>query len=105
MCAGIGVKTYPPEVTVVVPAALASTTGGRMQLRVPAAEAATVGDVLTGLRSSYPVLVRRVLDETGTVRRHVNLFVDGEDIRGLERLDSPVAAGSEVIILQSIAGG
>lgn len=89
----------------VVPAALASAAGGRTQLTVPAGEAGTVGDVLNGLRSSYPVLVRRVLDETGTVRRHVNLFVDGEDIRRLGRLDSPVAAGSELIILQSIAGG
>lgn len=89
----------------VVPAALASTAGGRTQLTVPAGKAVTVGEVLDGLRSSYPVLVRRVLDETGTVRRHVNLFIDGEDIRGLERLDSPVAAGSELIILQSIAGG
>jgi molybdopterin synthase sulfur carrier subunit len=46
-----------------------------------------------------------VRDETGALRRHVNVYVDGEEVRRLAGLQTPVPAGSEVMVVQSVAGG
>ena len=48
---------------------------------------------------------RRLRDETGTLRRYVNIYVNGEEIRRLQGLDTEVAPGQEVLIIQSVAGG
>lgn len=93
------------EIRVLLPDVLAPTTGGERELSVPAAEGLTVGSLLDGLGARFPVLERRIRDETGTVRRFVNIYVDGEDIRGLDRQHSEVSPGAEVLIIQSIAGG
>ncbi|MBF4994532.1 MoaD/ThiS family protein [Arthrobacter gandavensis] len=93
------------EVRVLLPDVLAAAAGGTRELRVPGAAGLTVGSLLDGLGIRYPVLERRIRDERGDVRRFVNIYVDGEDIRGLERQHSEVGPGAEVLILQSIAGG
>jgi sulfur-carrier protein len=51
------------------------------------------------------VFDRRVRDETGALRRHVNVYVDGEEVRRLSGLDTPVPSGAEVMVVQSVAGG
>ena len=93
------------EIRVLLPDVLAPAAGGTRVLSVPGTDGLTVGSLLDGLGARFPVLERRVRDETGAVRRFVNIYVDGEDIRGLDRQHSEVSPGSEVIILQSIAGG
>ncbi|WP_312178770.1 MoaD/ThiS family protein [Arthrobacter sp.] len=93
------------EVRVLLPEVLASTAEGHRELTLPGSEGLTVGTLLDGLGARYPVLERRIRDETGTVRRFVNIYIDGQDIRGLDRQRSAVGPGSEVLILQSIAGG
>ena len=93
------------EIRVLLPDVLAPAAGGTRELSVPGTAGLTVGSLLDGLGSRFPVLERRIRDETGTVRRFVNIYVDGEDIRGLDRQHSAVGPGSEVMILQSIAGG
>jgi molybdopterin synthase sulfur carrier subunit len=57
------------------------------------------------LAAEHPVFDRRVRDETGALRRHVNVYVDGEEIRRLSGLQTPVSAGAEVMVIQSVAGG
>ncbi|MER2133252.1 MAG: MoaD/ThiS family protein [Arthrobacter sp.] len=93
------------EIRVLLPDVLAPTAGGTRELRVPGAEALTVGALLDVLGARFPVLERRIRDEAGTVRRFVNIYVDGQDIRGLDRQHSEVSPGAEVLIIQSIAGG
>lgn len=93
------------EIRVLLPAVLAPSAGGKSELSVPAGDGLTVGTLLDGLGDRFPVLGRRIRDETGLVRKFVNIYVNGEDIRSLDRLHSPVAPGSEVLVLQSIAGG
>ena len=66
---------------------------------------ATVSSVLDSLAATHPALERRVRDETGRTRVHVNLFVDADNIRDLEGVDTAVAAGSEVSIIPAISGG
>ena len=93
------------DVRVLLPEILAATAGGRRELTLPGSAGLTVGALLDAVGSRYPVLGRRIRDETGTVRRFVNIYVNGEDIRGLEQQHSPVGPGAEVLILQSVAGG
>lgn len=90
-------------VTVLVPGALRSEVDGAARLEVAAA--GTLDAVLRELTERWPRLGRRVCDEQGRIRRFVNVYVDGEDVRRLAGLDSPVRDDAEVQILPSIAGG
>lgn len=93
-------------VVVVLPAALRDDAGGASTLTVaPAAARPTVRDVLDAVAAEHPRLGRRLRDESGQVRRHVNLFVAGDDTRGLLGQDTPVPPGAEVLVMPNIAGG
>jgi molybdopterin synthase sulfur carrier subunit len=68
-------------------------------------DGATIGELLTGLDSRYPGIGERLLDAQGNVRRFVNVYVNGEDIRFLQDKETAVKAGDEVSIVPAIAGG
>lgn len=68
------------------------------------AEGSTVGEVLNALTSAYPELRSRLFDGED-LRRFVNVYVNNEDIRFLEDLDTPVATADEVSIIPAVAGG
>ena len=89
-------------VTVRVPAVLRALVGGRAELVAPAG---LLRDVLDAVGRESPELVSRVLADEGSLRRHVNVFVNGEDVRFRELLDTPVRDGDCVTIVPSIAGG
>ncbi len=61
--------------------------------------------VLEELERRHPALHRSICDETGAVRRHVNLFVNTQNMRDRNGLDTPLAPGDEVIILPAVSGG
>lgn len=65
----------------------------------------TVSSVLDSLALTHPALERRVRDETRRTRVHVNLFVDSDNIRDLDGVDTTVADGSDVSIIPAISGG
>lgn len=85
-----------------IPTPLRRYTGGAHAVE---ASGETVGAVLQDLEARYPGIRERICDERGQVRRFVNLFVNGEDIRFLANLDTPVRAGDELSIVPAIAGG
>lgn len=85
-----------------VPTPLRRYTGGAAAVSV---EGATVGAVVDNMESSHPGIKERLCDEAGRVRRFVNIFVNGNDIRSLDDLDTPVGEGDEVSIVPAIAGG
>ena len=66
---------------------------------------ATVGAVLDELERLHPAVARRIRDERGVLRRHVNVFVDDEECRRLGGLDAPVRDGTEVSVLAAVSGG
>jgi MoaD family protein len=90
------------SVTVKIPTQLRSVTGGEAETTVD--RATTVKEVLDGLYDRYDGLRSRI-SEGGDLRRFVNVYVGGEDIRFLEGLDTPVQDGDEVTILPAVAGG
>lgn len=92
-------------VRLVLPAALSAAAGGHRELERAAPAGLTAAGLLDALAADYPRLERRIRDEAGRLRRYVNVYVNGEELRTLDGLASPVPAGSEVLILQSVAGG
>lgn len=89
-------------ITIHVPAMLRGHSGSAADLPV---SAANVRDALLELERRYPDLHRDICDETGTVRRHVNLFVNSSHMRDREGLDTPLAPGDVVTILPAVSGG
>ncbi|MFI5173645.1 MAG: ubiquitin-like small modifier protein 1 [Terriglobia bacterium] len=68
-------------------------------------EAATVKGIIDQLEDRYPGFRGRLCDEGGQLRRFINVYVNGEDVRFLENLATPVPEGAEVSIIPAIAGG
>jgi molybdopterin converting factor small subunit len=94
-----------PGVRVVLPGVLRELAGGAAELDVPCPEGAVVRDVLDAALAGRPLLGTRVRDETGAVRRHVNVFLDGRDVRFDAGQETPVRAGDVIHILPSVSGG
>ena len=65
----------------------------------------TVEDVLADLERQYPGMKERICDENGQIRRFINVFINGEDIRFKEGAKTGVAEGAEISIIPAIAGG
>ena len=98
------------RVPVRIPTALRQLAGGERSVLVEiessgADGAVTVGAVLDALAIAHAPLERRVRDELGQTRIHVNLFVGPDNIRDLDGLATPVASGQEVSIIPAISGG
>lgn len=88
-------------ITVKIPSQLRPATGGEGEVQV---EGATVGDALDAVFDQHEGLRERITED-GTLRRFVNVYVSGEDIRFQEGLDTPISDGDEVTILPAVAGG
>ncbi|MGR6962862.1 ubiquitin-like small modifier protein 1 [Geodermatophilus sp. URMC 61] len=91
-------------VEVVLPGVLADLAGGTKHLQVEPA-GGTLADLLDTLAVVHPALARRIRDEAGAVRRFVNVYVDGDDVRYAGGLGTPVSDGAVVQVLPSVAGG
>lgn len=90
--------------TFVIPGALREFSAGRDEVRIDGG-ARTAGEALSLLWTECPGARDRVLTERGDVRTHVNIFVDGENIRFAGGLAAPVRDGSEIIIVPAVSGG
>ena len=88
--------------TVHLPSALAGHSGRQRRVEIAGT---TVGTVLASLGQAHPGVGQRVLDEQGALRRHVNVFVNGESIRYLDGVETPVGDADEVWILPAVSGG
>jgi molybdopterin synthase sulfur carrier subunit len=89
-------------VTVKLPTQLRDAVGGAASAE---ADGSTVGEVLDALYSAHGELRNRMADDDGGLRRFVNVYLAGEDIRFLDGLDTPVADGAELTVLPAVAGG
>jgi sulfur-carrier protein len=89
-------------VLVKIPTQLRAAAGGETETEV---DGATVQEVLEGLFDRFDELRARISDDDGSLRRFVNVYLAGEDIRFLDGLQTPVADGAELTILPAVAGG
>ena len=69
------------------------------------ADAASLGAALDQLDGEYPGIKERICDDSGQIRRFVNVYVNGEDVRFVDNLATPLAGGDEVSIVPAVAGG
>lgn len=89
-------------VKVRVPTQLRNLTGGSAEVPL---EGSTVGDLLRALESAHPGFGERLFEDTGKLRRFVNVFVGEDDVRFLQGLETPVEPGQTVSIVPAVAGG
>ncbi len=90
------------SVTVHLPTVLRAQAGGAKSVTV---DGATVGEALTALTAEYPGLSGQVIDDSGSLHKFVNVYLNDDDVRYLSGLETPVAATDEVSILPAVAGG
>lgn len=100
----VGIAATLPimAVTVRIPTTMRPLTGGEKQV---ALDAGSLADVITSLESTHPGMGERLLDEDGALRKFVNVFVDDDDVRYLDGLETQVADGITVSIIPAVAGG
>jgi sulfur-carrier protein len=89
-------------VTIKIPTQLRAVAGGNTEAT---AEGGTVGEVLESLYGQHAELRDRIAGDDGELRRFVNVYLAGEDIRFLDGLATPVPDGAELTILPAVAGG
>jgi molybdopterin synthase sulfur carrier subunit len=89
-------------VTVLIPQPLRSLTGNLSKV---SGEGATLQSLVSNLEGSYPGMKERVLDESGALRRFVNIYVNGDDVRFMDGLGTALKDGDEVSIVPAVAGG
>ena len=94
--------TEAMSITVNVPLPLRAESGGLPEIRL---SATTVRAALELLERDHPALYRSVCDETGAVRRHVNLFVNRSNVRDRDGLDTTLAPGDTLTIMPAVSGG
>jgi sulfur-carrier protein len=87
-----------------IPGALRELAGNRSEVRIEA-PAGPLSAALARLWAECPAVRDRVMTETGRVRPHLNIFVDGENIRDAAGLDTAVSAEAEIFILPAVSGG
>ncbi len=90
------------RITVSVPTPLRNCCAGAPELSL---ETTNLREMLEELEQRYPTLHRSICDETGAVRRHINLFVNTQHMRDRDGLDTPLAAGDVVTIMTAVSGG
>jgi len=89
-------------VTVRIPTTLRPLSGGNKQVAV---DPGSLSQVIAGLDTAHPGFADRLLDDDGALRKFVNIFVDDDDVRYLDGLDTEVADGITVSIIPAVAGG
>ena len=90
------------HITILIPGPLRTYCDGASELRIAAA---TVGAALHQIEQRYPSLYGGICDETGAVRRHVNIFVNASNSRDLHGLDTALAPGDVVMVVPAVSGG
>ena len=85
-----------------IPSALRRYADGQAKISVTGA---TVGELLAALEKTHPTLRSRICDEKGQVKHFINIFVNQDEIRTLEGLDSAIGEQDEVSIIPAMAGG
>jgi molybdopterin synthase sulfur carrier subunit len=85
-----------------IPTILRTYTGGAAEVSVAGS---TLRDSISDLDAQFPGIAARVLDDAGALRRFVNVYVNDDDVRFLDSLDTPILDGAQISIIPAVAGG
>ncbi len=88
--------------TVKIPPVLRTSTGGEKEI---SADGSSVGEVLRGLATQHPETRQQLFSEDGELNRYVNVYLNDEDVRVLDGLETPVRQSDTLVILPAMAGG
>lgn len=88
--------------TIFVPTPMRKITGGQNKIQI---QAATVHDAIDAANQAYPGFGERILDNDGEIKRFINVFVNGVDVRTLQGRDTPLQDKDEVAVIPAMAGG
>ena len=88
--------------TVKIPPVLRSSTGGEREVQ---ADGGSVGEVLRSLASAHPETQRQLFGQDGELNRYVNVYLNDEDVRVMQGLETPVSPQDTLVILPAMAGG
>lgn len=89
-------------ITVRIPTPLRRLTNGQDKLEI---ESTNVSEMIDSMESEFPGFKERLLDENGELRYFVNIYLNGEDVRFLEGVATPISSGDEISIVPAVAGG
>lgn len=92
-------------ITLGIPGVLRPVAGNAERLELEVDADTSLRELLDAVASGYPVFNRRIRNETGALRRYVNVYIAGDDVRSLGGLEAMVRPGQEVLIIASVAGG
>ncbi len=90
------------SVSVRIPTILRTYTGGESEVT---ADGATLAEVLDDLDARYPGIKARIVDESGALRRFVNVYVGNDDVRFLDDLATATPDGTQISVIPAVAGG
>lgn len=90
------------SVTVRIPTPLRTFTDGVEEVKV---EGKNIGEIISNLEANYKGIKERICDESGQIRRFINFYLNDEDIRFLNNLETPVKDGDYISVVPAIAGG
>ena len=90
------------SIVVRIPTPLRRLTDGQDKVDV---EGDSLGDVIDAINEQYPGIRERICDDQGQLRNFVNVYVNGEDVRFLQGLETPTSSGDEVSVVPAVAGG
>jgi molybdopterin synthase sulfur carrier subunit len=95
-------EDYEMSVVVRIPTPLRRVTNGQEKASV---EGGTLVQIIDSLETQYPGIRERLCDETGDLRHFVNIYINGEDVRFLQGLETSTKSGDEISIVPAVAGG
>ena len=90
------------NIRVIIPNSLRNYTGGESELEY---NASNLKDLVTKINNNYPEFQNRICDDNGEIKNYFNIYIDGEDSRHLNGMDSQITGKSEVVIVAAVAGG
>ncbi len=90
------------SVTVRIPTPLRTFTNGVEEVKV---EGKNIGEIISNLEANYKGIKQRICDDSGQIRRFINFYLNDEDIRFLNNLETPVKDGDYISVVPAIAGG
>ena len=93
------------EIKIIIPSPLRNLSNGERSVNIELDENSTILDSINKLNDIYSGISAKIIDENNSLHNFVNIFMDGEDVRYMQRVDTKLIPGSEISIVPAVAGG